>query len=79
MEHLTSDERDKMAGYIDPVQIGELIGTLKALQTDVEALTIKVEQLDAKMNMGKGFFTAILLAAGGAGAAAHELLGRFFR
>lgn len=68
-----------MAGDIDPVQIGELIGTLKALQADVETLSLKVENLDAKMNMGKGFFAAILLAAGGAGAAAHELVGKFLR
>ncbi len=65
-----------MGNDIDPVRFGELIGALKELQGQVKILSEKVDHMEGKLTSGRGIIIGILAAAGGAGAFAHDLIGR---
>ena len=64
--------------HIDPVQFGQLIGSVNALNASVKDLTTDVIELKAKLNTGRGFAFGMMLTIAGlggtAGAFAHKIL-----
>lgn len=64
--------------HIDPVQFGELIGSVTALNKSVRDLTVDVISLKEKLNTGRGFALGMMVTVaamgGAAGAFAHKIL-----
>ena len=63
---------------IDPVEFGRLLGSMEHLTNSITTLTEKVEELENRLNTGKGMAIGLLFAAAGVGgsvgAFAHKIL-----
>jgi len=63
---------------MNPVEFGKLISSVDHLTNAVTSLTEKVEEMEARLNTGKGFAIGLFIAAAGVGgsigAFAHKVL-----
>jgi len=62
-----------MDSHVDPQDFGELIGTVKALNTSVASLQSKVEDLTRSMDKAKGGWVGIATTAGVVGGVIEAL------
>jgi len=69
---------ERRASHIDPIQFGELLGSMKHLTKAVEDLTTDVIELKAKLNTGKGMAMGLLVAAAGIGGTVGAIAHKFF-
>jgi hypothetical protein len=59
---------------IDPVQFGKLLNAVETLESNVESLTVQVQQLNNQITGGKGVAMGLMITAGGLGAGITKLL-----
>lgn len=74
-----NDKKNEELRRMDDRLMGELVATVKALNSKVESLETTVTDLSAKMNTGRGVLIGALIAAGGLGAGASQLLERVLK
>jgi hypothetical protein len=67
----------KMVYDIDPVQFGKMLAKLEELTEKVDKMSGHIDSLNERVSTGKGMLFGAALAAGGLGATAHALLGKF--
>ena len=74
-----------MAGGIDPVQFGRLLGAVETLTKNVESLSKEVKELDEKLSNvrmvffgSKWFAVGVILVSGIGGAGATRLVEHLF-
>jgi hypothetical protein len=59
---------------IDPVQFGKLLNAVETLESNVESLTVQVQQLNNQITGGKGVAMGLMITAGGLGAGLTKLI-----
>jgi len=59
---------------IDPIQFGKLLNAVETLESNVESLTVQVQQLNNQITGGKGVAMGLMITAGGLGAGITKLL-----
>lgn len=70
--------KQKMERHNDAI-IGQLTAQVQVLTVEVSRLRERMEDMQAKLNTGRGMLISVLMVAGGAGAALTEVFGRFFK
>lgn len=63
---------------IDLIEYGKLLAAVSSLTESCEALTIKVDSINERLNTGKGVIFGMMIAAGGLGAGVTEAVQRLF-
>ena len=72
------ERRSTVNGEVDPVEHGRLLAAVENLTTALTRLEVKVDNIEARMNTGRGLAlgvgAALATAGGSIGALAHKLL-----
>lgn len=65
-------------GGVNLVEFGRLVQSVETLTEEVQKLKVEVQEMRESVAGGKGLVAGMLLAAGGLGAIASEVLQRTF-
>jgi hypothetical protein len=68
-----------MGDEIDPVEFGKLLQSVSSLTEKVDTLTAKVSALESTLTGGKGLIAGLMVAAGGIGASAKQVMEHLFK